>query len=312
MNTLVPTYVTQSVTTPSRTVTYDPSLTTRVLADGTGPRQSGVQLWWLGQAGFALRHNGHVLLVDPYLSDSLAEKYAGTLFAHTRMHPPPVAASALRSVVGVLHTHAHTDHLDPGTIRALHDRDTATFVAPRARRTIALERGVPEHNLAAIDAGETVGIGTFTVTAVPAAHEELTRDADGAHHFLGYVIDTGTVRIYHSGDCVPFQGQAEILARLGIDLALLPVNGRDAYRLSHGVPGNFTLDEAVHLCRDARIPALLCHHFGLFDFNTIRPADAAERLTATATDVEWTVPAVGAGFHLTRPLPPPTAGTQEN
>jgi L-ascorbate metabolism protein UlaG (beta-lactamase superfamily) len=257
----------------------------------------------LGQAGFALRVEDQVLLVDPYLSDTLAAKYAGTVFPHTRLHPSPVAARRLRGVVGVLHTHAHTDHMDPGTIGALRDRLTATFVAPRARRSTALDRGIPEAGLVAVDAGETVTIGRFTITALPAAHEELTRDEDGAHHFLGYVIDTGTVRIYHSGDCVPYPGQVELLSMLRVDLALLPINGRDAHRLANGVPGNFFLEEAVRLCRAAGIPALIGHHFGLFDFNTITPAHAVDELTATASSLEWTVPAVGAGFRLNRPAP---------
>lgn len=36
-----------------------------------------VSVWWLGQAGFCLRWRGLRIAVDPYLSDSLARKYAG-------------------------------------------------------------------------------------------------------------------------------------------------------------------------------------------------------------------------------------------
>lgn len=297
----VPVEVVASGSRGVRTVRHDPALTASALVGECGhegPVPQGAQLWWLGQAGFALRQHGEVLLVDPYLSDSLAAKYAGTVFPHTRLHPAPVEPGSLHSVVGVLHTHAHTDHMDPETIAALGDRATTTFVAPRARCDIALQRGIPGAGLAGVDAGDSLEIGGFTVTAVPAAHEELTRDPDGSHHFLGYVIDTGAIRIYHSGDCVPYAGQSALLRRLRIDLALLPVNGRDAYRLANGVPGNFTLDEAVQLCRSAGIPALLCHHFGLFDFNTIDVGEAVERLSAAAPDLEWTIPAVGAGFRL--------------
>ncbi len=35
-------------------------------------------LWWLGQAGFLLKHRHRYLLFDPYLSDSLSRKYAHT------------------------------------------------------------------------------------------------------------------------------------------------------------------------------------------------------------------------------------------
>ena len=46
-----------------------------------------VALWWLGQAGFAVRVGSHTFLIDPYLSDSLAKKYKGQQFTHQRMMP---------------------------------------------------------------------------------------------------------------------------------------------------------------------------------------------------------------------------------
>ncbi|HAO96788.1 MAG TPA: hypothetical protein DCQ96_12085, partial [Verrucomicrobiales bacterium] len=42
-------------------------------------------VWWLGQSGFLLKWNGHFLLFDPYLSDSLTRKYEGTDKPHVRM-----------------------------------------------------------------------------------------------------------------------------------------------------------------------------------------------------------------------------------
>ncbi len=35
-------------------------------------------LWWLGQSGFLLAAAGRRVLLDPYLSDTLTAKYAGT------------------------------------------------------------------------------------------------------------------------------------------------------------------------------------------------------------------------------------------
>lgn len=47
------------------------------------------------------------------------------------------------------------------------------------------------------------------------------------------------------------------------------MNGRDAERSGNGVPGTFTLDEAITLCHDAGVPAMIAHHYGLFEFNTV-------------------------------------------
>jgi L-ascorbate metabolism protein UlaG (beta-lactamase superfamily) len=86
------------------------------------------------------------------------------------------------------------------------------------------------------------------------------------------------VRLYHSGDCVPYDGLTASVAALKPHLALLPVNGRDEERSGHGVPGNFTLDEAVTLCKDAGVRAMIAHHHGLFDFNTIEPGAIDRRI----------------------------------
>lgn len=49
-----------------------------------------VRLFWLGQAGFAIRYRNTLMFVDPYLSNYLAEKYQNAEFKHRRMMPPPI------------------------------------------------------------------------------------------------------------------------------------------------------------------------------------------------------------------------------
>lgn len=258
-----------------------------------------VTLWWLGQAGFAVRHGDRLLLIDPYLSESLAEKYRGRLFPHTRMHPSPVGPEELRGVTDVLCTHAHTDHMDPWTIHGLLRYNEPRFVVPLAERERAHERGVPAGHTTCARAGDPIDLDGITIGPVPAAHEHLEWDDRGNHRFLGYVLTVAGLRIYHSGDCVPYDGQPELLRELRIDLALLPVNGRDAHRRDNGVPGNFTAREAAELCEAAGIPYLLCHHFGLFDFNTVDAGHLRDELNRHATSLRWTVPQVGDAFVVT-------------
>ena len=78
-----------------------------------------LQLHWLGQAGFVIAWDDRRLMIDPYLSDALALKYAGTRFPHQRMMPPPVTAEQIDCLDLVLCTHAHSDHMDPGLLPGL-------------------------------------------------------------------------------------------------------------------------------------------------------------------------------------------------
>jgi len=55
-------------------------------------------------------------LIDPYLSDFLAEKYQGAEFPHLRMMQAPIEPSRLADLDWVFCTHRHSDHMDPGTL----------------------------------------------------------------------------------------------------------------------------------------------------------------------------------------------------
>ena len=189
---------------------------------------SGAAVWWLGQAGFLIAQGGLRIVIDAYLSDSLAEKYRGQRFAHERMMPPPLRPQDLRGIDWVLCTHAHTDHMDPGTLPGvLAVNPRCRVLAPRAEREKAVARGVPPEHLVLIDAGETIDLGGVTCTPTPAAHEDIRITAEG-HLFLGYLLKGGGVTVWHSGDTIPFEGMVELLQAAHVDLALLPVNGRDA------------------------------------------------------------------------------------
>ncbi|PZO81267.1 MAG: MBL fold metallo-hydrolase [Mesorhizobium amorphae] len=234
------------------------------------PPGRAVRLFWLGQAGFVIEGQGRRFVIDPYLSDSLAEKYRGKRFAHARMMPPPVEPGGIAHVDAVLATHAHSDHLDPGTLPALLAANPqAVLVAPKSARAAALERGgIGAGRLVGIEAGEALDLCGIRISAVRAAHETLERDEDGFHRFLGLALRFDDATIFHSGDTIPFAGQIDEVRALGADLALCPVNGRDRERAANGVPGNMDMEEALALCRAAGIPAMIAHHFDIFAFNT--------------------------------------------
>jgi L-ascorbate metabolism protein UlaG (beta-lactamase superfamily) len=261
-----------------------------------------VGLAWLGQAGFAVKCNQRLVLMDPYLSDFLAEKYRGKEFPHVRLMASPIASAELRGVDVVLCTHRHSDHMDPGTLPVIAQNNPGCrFVAPRAEQESAERIGLPAERIIAIDADEMVSpIADIQIRAIPSAHETLQTNDLGEHHFLGYVLRLGGVTIYHSGDCVPYDGLAERLRQERIDLAMLPVNGRDEYRRNRGVPGNMTFDEACALCSEAGISRLIPHHFGMFDFNTVDVAQLIEKTHHISTALTVIVPQLDRWFELRR------------
>jgi L-ascorbate metabolism protein UlaG (beta-lactamase superfamily) len=269
---------------------------------------AALSAWWLGQAGFLLEGGGVRLVIDAYLSDTLAVKYRGKPFPHVRMAPPPVDPGSLRDVDVVLATHAHTDHLDPGTLAPLAASNPACrFVVPAAHAALATSRGVPPDRLVPASAFADLEVAGLRIHPLPSAHEELVVDTDGQHLFLGFVLELAGAAVYHPGDCVPYPELPALLRPHGVDLALLPVNGRDARRGAGGVPGNFTLEEAMELSAGCRFGAVIGHHFGLFDFNTIDPGAARARIAARPGLPSFLIAEAGVRYDLV-PRPPEARG----
>jgi L-ascorbate metabolism protein UlaG (beta-lactamase superfamily) len=225
---------------------------------------SRLHLWWLGQSGFLIEFNGALLLIDPYLSDSLTWKYANTDKPHVRITRRVVDPARL-PVDYILSTHAHTDHLDPDTLKPLiAARPDVALIYPRAIESVVSERLGPRtpRRRHPINAGETV---LDFVTAVPAAHDKLETDEHGNHKYLGYVIRLGGGRftVYHSGDTLIYDGLVERLRPHQVDVAIVPINGK---------VGNMNGVEAAGLANAIGAKVAIPCHYDMFEFNTASPA----------------------------------------
>ena len=238
--------------------------------------QDRLHLWWLGQSGFLIQWQGFHLLMDPYLSDSLTKKYAGTEKPHVRMTERVISPEQLDFIDVVTSSHNHTDHLDGETlIPLLRVNPAINMIVSRANLSFAANRiQVPSERLTAIQVDSApLAVGPFSLHAIPSAHEALETDEQGDYKFIGFLLEVGGRTIYHSGDCLIYDGLVERLKRWKIDLALLPINGRDP---SRGVPGNFDSKTAALLGREINAGVVIPCHYEMFEFNTVSPQSFAE------------------------------------
>jgi len=243
------------------------------LADVNSARQehgNDLHLWWLGQSGFLVQWQGRHLLLDPYLSDSLTRKYAGTDKPHVRMTERVIAPERLNFIDVVTSSHNHTDHLDAETLCPLIKLNPkVSLLVPEANRALVAERlGVAEDFPHGLDAGQTRTLAGFQFHGLPAAHTKLETDTQGRHKFLGYVVECGPWRIYHSGDTLRYPGMAERFKEFHVDVALLPINGDQPERR---VAGNLNGSEAAQLAKDIGARVVIPCHFDMFEFNTATP-----------------------------------------
>ncbi|MFD2571082.1 MBL fold metallo-hydrolase [Spirosoma soli] len=256
-----------------------------------------LHIWWLGQSGFLVQCQGKQLLFDPYLSDSLSCKYAGTDKPHVRLSERVIDSARLANIDVVTSSHNHTDHLDAETLLPLlATNPDIDFVIPEANRAFVADRlraspiwpGLEWPGAdwpIGLTNGMSVLVDGWLIHGVPAAHNELEVDELGQNKFMGFVVeiasgDNESYKIYHSGDTLWYDGIVDILRPFDIDVALLPINGNKPERR---VAGNLNPDEAARLGRDIGAKLTIPHHYDLFEFNTADPADFARACEAYGT-----------------------------
>jgi L-ascorbate metabolism protein UlaG (beta-lactamase superfamily) len=226
-----------------------------------------LHIWWLGQSGFLIQYNGKRLLLDPYLSDSLTNKYRLTDKPHVRISELVIDPSCLPKIDIITSSHNHTDHLDAETLNpVLLNFPDCKLIIPEANRDFVADRlNIDPSFPIGLNDGLTHRDNTFIITAIPAAHNTIDRNEKGQCHYLGYLINVGEYRIYHSGDTLIYEGMDALICEFAPHIALLPINGNLP---SRKVAGNLNAQEAIQLAKSCKIPMIVPCHYDLFAFNT--------------------------------------------
>jgi len=156
-----------------------------------------VGIHWFGQSSFAFKDTaGTVIQVDPYFPrERPADRF---------MHAvAPLDEATLRTDY-VLLTHNHSDHTWADSCLRIHRAFShCVFVGPVESTDNLRAAGVAADRLVTVSVGDAAALGSSAAHVVYAKPPQGA-PADGikppdVQHF-GYVVDTGDVRLYVSGD----------------------------------------------------------------------------------------------------------------
>jgi len=224
-------------------------------------------LWSLGQSGFAIKGGPTIAYIDPYLSDSI-EAAGGP----ARRFPIPLDPAQIEHAQVVFATHEHADHADGATLGPLMAASPqALLVTSPQGRAIALDAGVAAERIVVPRLGERAEAAGLSYTAIPSAHYQYEVDSAGHARWMGFLITCNGVTLYHAGDTIVVPELLAALAGTSIDLALLPINGRDYFREQQQIVGNLWPREAVELAAQLKARVLIGIHNDLFAENRVSP-----------------------------------------
>lgn len=266
----------------------------RILKTELLPDQAA--LFYLGQLGFLIKWNGKYLLIDAYLTDVIDRK-RNFVPEWTRCYPVPIAPQELDFVDYVFCTHAHTDHADPETLAGIAAvNHKAKYIVSEAIVEKNAGYGVDRQDIIGLECDKKVLLEkNLAVTAIPAAHEELHPVKENVYEEVGFLMELGEIRLYHSGDCCPYAGLEKRVQNC--DIMILPVNGRDYYRrYEQNIIGCFDCKEAALLAKNTGAGLLIPAHIDLYPGNSLNPAIFVEVLKSTHPTQRFHVFAPGERF----------------
>ncbi len=222
----------------------------KILEQNIGTSEAA--LWWLGQAGYVVRAAGLTVVIDPYLSDSAA----GESGEFSRRYPPPIQPEELSADIYII-THDHLDHLDPETLAGYKRKNDTWFVTPRFCAEKLASLGIPEKQIAIVNAGESWSHGSATITgcyAIPTGTDVLDT--------TGYLVQFANGRsFYHTSD-TQFHSLVLDAAPRKPELMLVPINGKWKN------PGP---EQAVEFARAVQPRHVVPNHYDLMELNSENP-----------------------------------------
>lgn len=242
-----------------------------------------VALFYTGQEGFIIRYKDTFILLDGYLSDYVDKNCWTPEVPWKRLYPAPIKAEELDFIDYVFCSHSHFDHSDPETLSTLAKiNKKAKYIVPAPIAETIASYGISATDMIPAEAGQVIALtDSISVTPIPAAHEQLNPDANGRYPELGYRLTLGNVVLFHAGDCCIYDGLEENLGH--VDIAMLPINGRDYYRLKRDIVGNMDSREAIELSNHIGAKLLVPMHYDLYAVNRVSAASFMDMLEASGT-----------------------------
>lgn len=216
-----------------------------------------MKITWLGQAGWLFEVDGIKVLIDPYLSNSVAK-----IQPHNyRRQPIKENFLRLKPDVIVL-THNHADHTDEETLKHyLNDDSNVLVLASYNAWNEVRKFGGLKNNYVMFNNGTTWTLKNIVFQAVYAEHSD--------HYAIGVIITVNAKHYYITGDTLYSEKVLNSLPAVDYEMCFFPVNGKG---------NNMNFADAKHFAEKVNAKNSVPMHFGMFDEIDIQNFDCINKL----------------------------------
>jgi L-ascorbate metabolism protein UlaG (beta-lactamase superfamily) len=221
-----------------------------------------------------LKIDGVSIVTDPVFSTRVGLNFGPMTIGLKRLVEPALRVKQilrpdLRPDL-VLLSHAHMDHFDLPSLRALESKATRVVTAAKTSDLLRTRRygGVDE-----LSWGETARIGDVSVRAFEVNHWGARIRSDTFRGFNGYLIETPRYRIIFGGDTAITAAFRTLRSSRRLDLAIMPIGAYNPWIRAHCTP-----EQALQMADDAGAERILPVHHQTFQLSREPVDEPIERL----------------------------------
>lgn len=223
-----------------------PSVDPAAIPCPTAWTDNGITAAWLGHSTVLLNFYGVTILTDPVLFRRIGANTALGTVGPKRLVGAPLKPAQLPDIDLVVISHAHMDHLDPASLRALPGRPRAVT----ATATTDLLQGTRIRQAQALSWGESCRVhtahGEVLVRAFEVRHWGARWRFDRYRGYNGYVLEREGKRVLFGGDTAMCNTFADLRKYGPYELAIMPIGAYEPWVQSHCNP-----EEAVAMANQA-------------------------------------------------------------
>ena len=234
----------------------------------------GVHMAWLGHSTVLMKIDGTTILTDPMFSTRAGIDLFLFTVGVKRLVNPALEVEKLPPIDLILVSHAHMDHLDVPSLRALENKGTRVITA---RSTSDLFRPSRYQSLQELGWNETAQAGEARVTGLEVNHWGARMRTDTYRGYNGYLIQVGQRQVVFAGDTANTDAFRRLPANGKPDLAIFPIGAYNPWIMAHCNP-----EQAWRMANEARAEVVLPVHHQTFALSQEPLTEPIERFFAAA------------------------------
>jgi L-ascorbate metabolism protein UlaG (beta-lactamase superfamily) len=250
----------------------------------------GLHAAWIGHSTVLFKIDGFTVLTDPVFGKRCGVRVGPVTVGLKRLAAPAMHISELPHIDLILLSHAHMDHFDMASLRALRNKRTTVITAQSTSDLLNVNAYAAVHELGW---GERLQVGPLTITGLKVRHWGARVRSDTFRGYNGYLIESGRRRILFGGDTADTREFRVLRSSRPVELAIMPIGAYNPWVHAHCTP-----EQALRMGNEAGAERFLPVHHQTFHLSREPLLEPIERFLDAAGDDRVLTQRIGDHFSI--------------